>query len=93
MFAMHACIILILKSMCLFGCAILIVYICRLVIGQCSEVACWYNWESCLSGSKLKVPIGFVAVLLFFNVYLSGLWDLYLEASRVIPYVPYPYVR
>lgn len=67
------------------------VYICRLVIGQCSEVACWYNWEFCLPGSKLKVPVGFV--VFFFSVYISGLWDLDLEASHVIPYVPYLYVQ
>lgn len=49
-------------------------------------MACWYNWKLWLPGSKLKVQIGFVAVLFFFSVYLTGLWDLYLGASHVIPY-------
>lgn len=48
-------------------------------------MAHWYKWRLWLPGSKLKVPTGFVAVLFFFSVYLSGLWDLYLGASCVIP--------
>lgn len=59
---MHVYIIQILKGMWVFGCALLMIYIYRLVIGQCTEMVCWWNCQLWLLSSELKVLIGLVAV-------------------------------